>query len=449
VCLASLRDITERKHAEEAARRLIHERAARSAAESASRRFRFLAESSHLLAASLDMQATIDALARLCVAELADWVMISVLRADGVLRRAAVVHRDAGRRDAARALHELPVAADGTDPVWEVLKSREPRLERCADDASLARLAPDPEQRERLRTLGTDSLMIVPLVARDQAIGAIALGSGNGARAFDAADLELARDLALRAALALDNARLFSAAQQANRAKSDFLAAISHDLRTPLNSIIGHADLLTLGIPDTLSAASQAHVDRIRTGAAHLLHLIDQLISHVRLEANREVVNLDDVDSASLVHEVCALLEPLARQRDLRLQPHVPGSTIMLRTDPDKLRQVLVNLVANAVKYTERGRIDVRVTAEADATVFSVRDSGVGIAPEHLPHIFEPFWQVDGTSRLRDGGTGLGLSLVQRITRLLGGAVTVDSQPGVGSAFHVRLPAAPPHGSGD
>jgi signal transduction histidine kinase len=443
-CIASLRDITERKRAEEAARRLIREQTARTAAEQAARRFRFLAESSTVLSSSLDYRNTLSALARLCVSRIADWAVIYVTDDAGGVRRLEVAHRDPKLDDAVRELRELPIDPAGRHPVLEVIRTASPTLVRTVDQAHLEAITESEEHRDLTRRLGIASFMLVPLLAHDRCLGAISLVRTDPDVPYNDDDLALAQDLALRAALAVDNARLYHAAQDANRSKTDLLAVISHDLRTPLNAIMGHAELLELGIPEPLSDATLERVGRIRVSARHLLYLIDELLSFVRLEAGREQVRLQDIDARTLAQDVASVVEPLALQRNLRFVLDVAANPIPVHTDPDKLRQVLLNLTANAVKYTRMGEIRLEVADAGDAAViFRTRDTGIGIHAEHLQQIFEPFWQADGGHRNIENGTGLGLSVVQRIVRLLGGTVAVESEPDVGSTFTVTLPRRP------
>jgi signal transduction histidine kinase len=440
--IASLRDVTERKQAEEAARRLIREQAARAAAEASARRFRFLAKASALLSLPLEYTETLATLARLCAAEVADWAVIYVVGSDGVVERLEVAHRDPEKAEAVRALRDHPIQPEGPHPVLEVLRTRSPLLVTTIDDARLRSFAQDEPHLELLRRLGVESFMVVPLVARDREIGAIGLISSDPGRLFGEEDLAQANDLAFRAALAIDNARLYREAQEANQAKSDLLAVISHDLRTPLNSIIGHADLLALGIQEDLSDGGLQRVGRIRMAAGHLLYLIDELLSFARIEAGREELRLHDVDAGAVAREVAAVVEPLTAERGLAFDLAVPDQPVALRTDPDRLRQVLLNLVGNAIRYTEAGevRLELRGTADGGAT-FRVRDTGIGIRTEHLGKIFEPFWQVDPGQRAKNGGTGLGLGVVSGLVQLLGGDVEVESEFGRGSTFTVRLPS--------
>jgi signal transduction histidine kinase len=277
------------------------------------------------------------------------------------------------------------------------------------------------------------------MIARDRVLGAIALMSSDPRRRFNAEDLALAEDVGARAALAVDNALLYEEARRANQTKADFLAVVSHDLRTPLNAIMGYAELMGMGIPEPLPEAARERLQRIRTAAGHLLYLLDELLGFARLEAGREEVHPEDVDVREVVREMAAVVEPLAHSAHLAFEVDVPAAAVMVRTDPDKLRQILVNLGGNAVKYTPRGEVRVAVREAAKRVVIRVSDTGIGIAPEHLDDIFEPFWQVNAGQRSANGGTGLGLSVVRGLVRLIGGEVSVESEPGKGSVFTVVL----------
>jgi signal transduction histidine kinase len=439
--IASLRDITRRRRAEADARRLIRAQAARSVAQASARRFRFLAEATTRLSMTLDFAETLSTLAQLFVAEIADWAVAYVVDETGAVNRLDVTHRAASKTGAAEAIRAEPIDPAGPHPVLEALRTRTPILVREVAPESLRAVAQDEKHLALLRTLGVASYMVVPLVARDHPIGAIALVSSSPSRPFTEQDLAEANDLALRAALALDNARLYEEAKRANRAKTDLLAAITHDLRTPVAGIMGHVDLLQMGIPEKLGDASLQRVGRIRLGAAHLLFLIDELLSFAGLEAGREELRLREVDAAELAREVAAVIEPLALGRSLGFHLELPDAAVpSLHTDPDRLRQVLLNLVGNAVKYTEAGDVRLVVGAEPErGVVFQVCDTGIGIEPEHLGDIFEPFWRVP-SDRHRSGGSGIGLSVVQRLVRLLRGEVAVRSEKGRGSVFSVRLP---------
>jgi signal transduction histidine kinase len=438
--IASLRDVTERKRAEEAAHRLIREQAARAIAERSARRLRFLAESSAVLSSSLDYTATLATLAGLCVQEIADWTVIYGLTENGAPRRMHIAHRDGSKDALARELRGIPIDAHGSHPVLEVLRTREPRVVNGVTDDMLAAMTSSPRELELMRGLHVTGYMLVPIVARDRVLGAISFMCGDSSRHYGEDDLTLAEDIAQRAALAVDNALLYGEASRANQTKSDFLAVVSHDLRTPLTAILGYADLLEMGVPEVIPDASRERVHRIRTSAKHLLYLLNELLSFARLDAGREETRRQKIDLRDIAREVATMIEPLAAERDLELSLDLPESPVVVDSDPDKLRQILLNLAGNAVKYTKQGHVSMAVREERDVVELLVSDTGDGIAAEHVAHIFEPFWQVDPTQRLRGGGTGLGLSVVQRLVMMLDGNISVKSAPGEGSVFAVAVP---------
>jgi signal transduction histidine kinase len=434
--LASLRDVTERKEAEENAQRLLSERIARSAAERSAQRMRFLADSLTVLARSSSYQTGLAAIARLCVRDLADWAVVFSVSARGAVQRLEVAHRDPALEPFARELRESSLGLDAAHPVHGVLRSRRPLLVRQVPPSFWATVSRDPRYLEIMRSLGVSSLAIVPMIARARAVGALALASTDPARSFDDDDLELIEDLAQRAALVLDNARLLAEAQRAVTAQSDLIAMVSHDLRTPLNSMLGYAELLLLGIPEALGDGARRQVERIQTSGRHLLYLIDQLTDFAKLDGDEQLAELD---VRQLVREVTELVEPLARERGLEFRTDVDDSVGSLVTSAGRLRQVLLNLIGNAIKFTERGVVAMGAHASDAEVVFEVRDTGPGIEPAHLEEIFRPFWQAPGAAE-RGGGAGLGLSIVQRLVARLGGRIAVDSTPGAGSTFTVVLP---------
>ncbi len=438
--IASLRDVTERKRAEQGARDLIREQAARTAAEASAKRFRFLSESGSALTSSLNYHATLAALARVCVTGFADWAEVYAVEADGAVRRLETAHCEPARAPLVGALRGAAIPPKGSHPVLAVIRTRTPMLASRLSPELRASMIVDEGHERTVTELGMTSLIVIPMIARNRVLGAIALFSSDPRRRFNAEDLALAEDVGARAALAVDNALLYEEARRANQTKADFLAVVSHDLRTPLNAVMGYAELLAMGIPEPLPEAARERLQRIRTAAGHLLYLLDELLGFARLEAGREEVHPREVDVREVVREMEAVIEPLAASAGLAFQVDVPAAPVRVRTDPDKLRQILVNLGANAVKYTPRGEVRVVLREQAaNRVIIRVSDTGIGIAPEHLDDIFEPFWQVNAGQRSANGGTGLGLSVVRGLVRLIGGEVSVESQPGNGSTFTVAI----------
>ncbi len=227
-------------------------------------------------------------------------------------------------------------------------------------------------------------------------------------------------------------------AESANLAKGTFLATLSHEFRTPLNGILGYVDLLDLDGP--MSPTQEQKLERIRAGVWHLDSMINEILAFAKLDEGREIVHMEAVDAREIVRAATALVEPAARAKGLDLVVTLPDGVVELETDGGKARQILMNLCGNAVKYTEHGGINVLVEQTDDLVVFNVRDTGPGIAPENREHIFERFWQVDGTATRLSGGLGIGLAAAREFSRLLGGDIEVESVVGAGSTFRLLLP---------
>jgi len=231
------------------------------------------------------------------------------------------------------------------------------------------------------------------------------------------------------------------AAEAANQAKTDFIATMSHELRTPLNGVIGYADLLESGVAGPLEPEQEQCLDRIRACADQLLLQIDEILSLSRIEAGGEELALERVDPETLVRDLVPIVRPAAERKGLSIELDIPEGVSALDTDQDKLRHILMNLLSNAVKFTDTGSVGVRVRSKGTESVyFHIRDTGIGIAPEDQERIFERFVQVEQGSTKRHGGTGLGLTLCRELAGLLGGSIEVESSPGAGSTFTLRLP---------
>jgi signal transduction histidine kinase len=230
------------------------------------------------------------------------------------------------------------------------------------------------------------------------------------------------------------------AAAVSERTKVGFIATVSHELRTPLNAIIGYADLLQLGAAGPLTEQAAHYIDRIRITARHQRALIEDILSFSSLNANHETVTVAPVGLTEVCAEVTAVIAPLAEAKKLALVVNLPDSSLVVHTDPGKLRQILLNLLGNAVKFTETGRVTLTLGSSDGHLTAVVADTGPGIPLKDRDRIFDPFIQGDATHARAHGGTGLGLAIVQRLTQLLNGTLSLESVEGAGTTFTVVLP---------
>jgi len=258
-------------------------------------------------------------------------------------------------------------------------------------------------------------------------------------------------DITERKAAEAERARLLEAerearsqAEAANLAKARFLAVISHELRTPLNAVMGYADLLLEGVGGQLARAQEEHVTRVKSSAWHLLGLIEEILTYSRVEAGRHSVRIQPVDLRSIVGDAAELVETQTREKGLDLQVVTTPAPAYVESDPGKLRQILLNLLANAVKFTDHGRIALQLERAEPGYRVHVRDSGQGIPTRDQQRIFEPFTQLDQSTTRVSGGTGLGLAIARSFAELLGCTIQIESRPGEGSTFTVAIPLAPP-----
>jgi signal transduction histidine kinase len=229
-------------------------------------------------------------------------------------------------------------------------------------------------------------------------------------------------------------------AEAASQAKSRFLAVTSHELRTPLTGIVGYADLLSGDIGGPLNETQRGHVERINAMAWHLASIIESILSFTRADSGREEINVRDSDAVALARDAIAVVQPTARDKGLQIVLQAPDHPVDVRTDPAKVSQILLNLLGNAVKFTDTGRIELRVGSDDVWVTLVVSDNGPGISSEYVDHIFEPFTQIDQTATRIKGGVGLGLSVARTFAQMLGGTLSVTSTVGAGSTFTLRLP---------
>ncbi|MEX0892799.1 MAG: ATP-binding protein [Gemmatimonadota bacterium] len=231
------------------------------------------------------------------------------------------------------------------------------------------------------------------------------------------------------------------AAERASRVKTEFLSVMSHELRTPLNAVLGYADLLLMGMSGTLGEDQHRQVERVRASALHQLSLVNDILTFARAEGNRDNIRLGTVDVEALLREVELFVRPEVERKHIEIRLELAEDRpLLVDTDPDKLRKILLNLVANAANFTRQGRITISAGWQEERLVVGVRDTGPGIPEDRLPEIWEPFTQLDASLTRESGGIGLGLAIVRQLTEVIGAGVTVESPPEGGTVFTLDLP---------
>ena len=430
----------------------LREQDAASIAEDASERAQYLAKASRELTMSLDEDATRDTVRHLALPRPGTWCVVDVLESNGAIHRLAVVHPDAAKADLIRQLEEQwPFTQSEVMGARSLLQSDPPTVITYNSAEKLSLPSHGEEDLRLLREIGYGALLVVPLIVRARVQGAITFISAEGDAPFSTEEIALAVDLAGRCAMALDNARLYReadalrlVAELANKSKAEFLGSMSHELRTPLNAIGGFTELIDMGLQGPVSNQQHVALARIKANQEHLLMLITEILNFVRVESGRMEYHFGEVSMATAIADVDVMLCGAIEAKGMGLSTALCESTIMAWADPDRVRQVLVNLVMNAVKYTPRGGGSITLTCEAkgDVVLTHVEDAGVGIPVEKLASIFEPFVQLSATVRDRQGGVGLGLAISRDLARAMNGDLTVESTVGVGSRFTLTLPLA-------
>lgn len=415
-----LRDITDRKKVEETQR--------------------FLSDASALLARSLDYEATMAGLARVALPHLADWCIIDVLQADGSLRRIQVAHHDDELDAVAQGLLAHPPDPARPHPAMTVLETGEPELIDTVSEAFLEAIAANDHHLGILRRLGVASILVVPLVARGRTLGAFTLATADPARPYDTDDRLLAEELGRRAALAVDNARLYQAARDAVAVRDEVLSVVSHDLGNPLSAVRVSARVLGRLIDAGDTEGARAQMEGIRAAVAQMERLIRDLLEVRRIESGRLKLVRRPEPVSDLVEEAVRSLRPLAREQGVRLVSRLENDLPRtIRVDADRVQQVFSNLIGNALKFTPRGgTITVGARGRDAGVEFWVEDSGPGMSEDQLGHVFDRFWQA---RQQGSHGIGLGLSIAKGMTEAHGGEIRVESEEGRGSRFSFALPA--------
>jgi signal transduction histidine kinase len=436
----------ERKIVEEERTHLLNkERETRAAAEETQHRLKFLLDASSVLSSSLDYKETLERLARMSVGLLGDLCLIDMLEEDGSIARMASVHRDPEKEALADRLgRDYPPDPNGNHPVARALRTGKSEFQAEMPPQFLKDTTRDEEHFKIVRALGFSSYICIPLIAHQKKLGAITLVSTDPERRFNEQEMTLAQELARRAAIAVDNARLYREIQDTNRAKDQFLAILGHELRNPLSPLLNALYLLKMkgSDPATLERVREVMDRQVRLMAS----LIDDLLDVSRISRGIIEIRPIRLDLARLARDTAEDRRASIEAAKLRLRLELPECPVWVEGDPTRLSQVLGNLLQNAMKFTNAGgEIAVRLTPQPDSqgALISVKDTGIGMEPETVSRVFDLFAQADRSAERNRGGLGLGLALVKGLVGLHGGNVQAKSEGlGNGSEFVVWLPLA-------
>jgi len=478
---AFLRNLSERRETEAARTQLLAaEHEARSEAEAARQRAALLAEASAaLLASSLDYETVLSNVAQIIVPGLATFCAVDLVTEDGLVQEVTSRHANPAKVGLA---HNARTYGAGTQAnpgalraTYQVLRSGQTELSAEISDDSLADWAVDADHLRLMRESGVKSTMLVPLISRGETMGVVTFGLTDTDRRFGPADVTLAEELTRRIAAAIDSARLYQEARQAeqelrdvnrdleqrvsertvqleavnreleiaSRHKSEFLANMSHELRTPLNGIIGFSEVLLDADLDNMAKERRtSFLGNIQRSGRHLLGLINDILDLSKVEAGRMELCPERLSLRPLIEGCMDIVRPAANKKQLQLETGCDPVDAEISADAPRLKQILYNLLSNAVKFTpEGGTISVLARVTDKAAEIEVRDNGIGIKPEDQALVFEEFRQVDVGITRQHEGTGLGLALVRSLVDLHGGAIVLQSASGEGSCFTVTLPA--------
>ena len=436
-----------KRQAEERAT-FAREQAARAEAEARQKRLAFLADASNVLGGSLESKETLQSLAQLIVPKIADFCVVHTAEENDSLRPVAVAHADAPDHSKLRALAEqFPTSQAAYHSGNRVFETGKSEIHCDLHDGELQELFDQQADRDFVRAMGVTAFIAVPLRTRDRLLGTITMINVSAHRECGPDELSLAEELAQRAALALDNARLYDAAQKArmdaeraNQAKDGFLAMLSHELRTPLTPVL--TSVLALEAEENLPEETRESLQMIRRNVELEARLIDDLLDLTRISKGKVQLSREVVDAHLLLRNAVEICQSEIEQKKLALQLDLGATKVDLLADPARLQQIFWNLIKNAVKFTPNGgQLTINTSNEAHGELrVSITDTGLGIDPDALPKIFDAFEQAEQT---RLGGLGLGLAISKALIEMHDGRIVAESGGrGQGSTFSVFFPVA-------
>lgn len=438
-------DITEKRISERQSEQLVFERGARAEAEKVTAQLKFLSQISTAISESLDTNSILRAVASITNQFYSDWFVVDLfaqqqdLNVERVIIASTDIH---GHKLIKPCSDKWQINKATKDGISFVIRTGRPKLYAQISPGEVALL--NSPKIEELQVSDVVSAMIVPLKYYGKIFGALTFYSTKPDRKYTTLDLDMALELAKRTSFALENARLFTKANEASRAKSAFLTNISHEIRTPLTAILGFAELLSED--SSISEKSSQYISTIRRNGNQLLRIVNEVLDLSKLETDTLETVKANFSLPQLIDSMCVLLSIRAQEKnlDFTVTTHVaPDEHIM--TDSYRVRQIVMNVISNAIKFTQEGYVHVDVTTreylpKKYRLEVKVSDSGIGLTDQQVKDLFTPFSQIDSSMTRRFGGTGLGLFLARRMAILLGGNVELlRSEPGKGSEFLIFI----------
>ncbi|MGF1581111.1 MAG: ATP-binding protein, partial [Gemmataceae bacterium] len=404
-------------------------------------RARFLTEASAVLAGSLDFHETINSLGSLIVKHLADGCVIHCLDPNHSEYR-VIAHRDSDvERRAKETLSEEEQSEVPSMAMAQLFALATSEIFETIPPNFYPSDSPCAQEWRFFQNEGSHSAIVVPMASHGRTIGIVTLFRSSGPHSYRQADLVITEDLAYRAALALENVRLYKEAQDAVHRRDEFLAMLAHELRNPLSPLLQANYLLNQHAIEKPQLGRICEV--IQHQCQHMARLLDDLLDMSRVTCGKITLRKQVVDLNRAIESAIRTSEEKINEKKHELSVSLPWNTVLVSVDPARLEQIFVNLLNNAAKYTpDGGRICVEAVREGDDVLIHVRDNGIGITPEKLPHVFDLFMQVDSSLDRAQSGLGIGLTLVRNLVQMHGGEVSAHSDGrGQGSQFTIRLPA--------
>jgi PAS domain S-box-containing protein len=402
---------------------------------------RFLAEANVALSASLDYEQTLASVARLTVQHVADWCAVNIMDENGRLTRLCLASADPAKAAVRAALEQTPPSQARPDVAWSVIEGGRALLVEHVTPEFFESMAQGPEHLKALLATGVTSLMAVPLEMRGQTLGVLVFGSSTPSRVYGQDDLRLAKALADRAAVAIENARLYRASVHATQLRDQVLGVVAHDLRNPLSAILLQVGALKRYGPEPERRSQKSH-DAIHDAATRMNRLIQDLLDVALMESGQLTIQPARQPARDLIVGAVNMQMPLAALSSVELRIDVDRDVPEVWGDRDRLLQVFENLIGNAIKFTEAGGcITAGAASKEHEVLFWVADTGSGIASENLPRVFDRFWQATRAGRQ---GAGLGLPITKGIVEAHGGRIWVESTPGRGTTVSFTIPKASP-----